>query len=233
VNDPTLLGYDKIGQVRWLADEICRACKKTYRLGKFVCINKLMVGYKEKYYPLTLKTKKWSIKIWCLASSVTKYVFSFFIYCDKADLVYEETLAYLVVMNLVEALYNVGHVVLMDNYFTSIGLFKELFSKGFGATSNICSNCIGLPNAMRRTKEFNKMDQGSLDWRMHESRGISSVLWKNKQMVLLISTSAIPIGFPCVLVDSDMKCFWREYFLDYIFGTAAGEDSAMGDQDVG
>jgi hypothetical protein len=27
--------------------------------------------------------------------------------------------------------------------------------------------------------------------------------------------------------------FLRDYFLDYIFGVAAGEDSAMDDQDVG
>jgi hypothetical protein len=37
---------------------------------------------------------------------------------------------------------------------------------------------------------------------MHESRSMSSVLWKDKKPVLLLSTSAIPIGFPCVPVDT-------------------------------
>jgi hypothetical protein len=32
---------------------------------------------------------------------------------------------------------------------------------------------------------------------MHKSRSISCVLWKNKKPVLLISTHAMPIGYPC------------------------------------
>ena len=40
-----------------------------------------------------------------------------------------ETLVHAVVLNLLERLHDVGHVIVMDNYFTSIGLFKELRSK--------------------------------------------------------------------------------------------------------
>ena len=36
---------------------------------------------------------------------------------------------------------------------------------------------------------------------MHESRGIRSVLWKDKRPLLLISTHAQPIGFPCKPMD--------------------------------
>jgi hypothetical protein len=36
---------------------------------------------------------------------------------------------------------------------------------------------------------------------MHESRSISCVIWKDKCPVLLISTHANPIGFPCVPRD--------------------------------
>jgi hypothetical protein len=43
--------------------------------------------------------------------------------------------------------------------------------------------------------------QGDLNWHMHESRGIGSILWKDKQPVLLISTHAQSIGFPCQPVD--------------------------------
>ena len=161
VHDPTLPGYDKIGQVRWLVDEIREACKKAYRLGKCICIDEMMVQYKGKYCPLRQympkKLEKWGIKIWCLASSVTKCVYNFFIYCSKVEPVCDtgviqsepngETLAHAVVLNLLEGLHDVGHIVVMDNYFISIGLFKELLSKGFGATWTICSNCVGLLEA--------------------------------------------------------------------------------------
>lgn len=46
------------------------------------------------------------------------------------------------------------------------------------------------------------MPYKTLYWRMHESRSMSLVLWKDKKPILFLSTSAIPIGFPCVLVDT-------------------------------
>jgi hypothetical protein len=91
-----------------------------------------------------------------------------------------ETLAHGMVLNLLEGLHDVGHVVVMDNYFTSIGFFKELLSRGFSATGTIRSNRVGLSEALKKTKEFNKMKQGSLDWHMHNPRGILCVLWKDK-----------------------------------------------------
>jgi hypothetical protein len=37
-------------------------------------------------------------------------------------------------------------------------------------------------------------------WSIHRSRGLSSVMWKDKCLVLLISTHALPICFPCMPV---------------------------------
>ena len=45
-----------------------------------------------------------------------------------------------VVLNMVEGLDGKGHVVVMDNYLSSIGLFTELASRGIYATSTMCSN---------------------------------------------------------------------------------------------
>ena len=43
-------------------------------------------------------------------------------------------LAHEVVMQLLKGLWSVGHYVVMDNFFSSIGLFMELLSKGTYAT---------------------------------------------------------------------------------------------------
>jgi hypothetical protein len=37
---------------------------------------------------------------------------------------------------------------------------------------------------------------------MHESRKMACVLWKDKKPVLLLSTHAIPIGYPCMPVPT-------------------------------
>jgi hypothetical protein len=94
---------------------------------------------------------------------------------------------------MVEGMENEGHVVVMDNYFTVVGLFKKLLDRGIYATGTMRSNRVGLPVKLADTKEFNKNIQGTLDWRMHDSRKVSCVVWKNKKPVLLLSTHAKPI----------------------------------------
>ena len=71
------------------------------------------------------------------------------------------------------------------------------------------SNWVVLSEALKKTKEFNKMKQRSIDWCIYNSQGILCDLWKNKRPILLISTSATPIGFPCFPIDIvpiEMEC---------------------------
>jgi hypothetical protein len=73
--------------------------------------------------------------------------------------------------------------------------------KGIYATGTVRSNPIGLPSHLKNTRTWKKCDQGHIEWAMHDSRGLSCVMWKDKCPVLLISTHANPIGFPCVPRD--------------------------------
>jgi hypothetical protein len=103
---------------------------------------------------------------------------------------------------MVEGLDGKGHVVVMDNYFSSVGLFTEMAERGIYATGTMRSNRVGIPEEFKDTKSFNgRATQGELEWRMHDSRGIGCVLWKDKRPVLLLSSHAQPIGFPCQPVD--------------------------------
>jgi hypothetical protein len=138
-----------------------------------------------------------------LACSVTKFVRNFVIYCGKEEATSivepiareEPKLTHKVVMDLAKDIEGKWHIIAMDNFFTSVGLFKELGEKTIYATGTLRSNRIGIPSAFKDIKVFSRMPQGTLDWRMHESRFMSSVLWKDKKPILLLSTSAIPIGF--------------------------------------
>ena len=48
MNDPTLLKYDKMGQVHWLVDGIFEACQKKYKCGNFITID--MKIYQSYFY---------------------------------------------------------------------------------------------------------------------------------------------------------------------------------------
>ena len=89
-----------------------------------------------------------------------------------------------------------GHVITMNNFFSSIPLFKELLKRGTYATGTIRSNRVGLPDVLKDAKVFKKSAQSTLQWRMHESRQLSAIMWKDKKPVVIISSHAVPIQFP-------------------------------------
>jgi hypothetical protein len=178
--------------------------------GEFLTIDEMMVRYKGSYCPIwqymPKKPEKWGIKFWVLADSVSKFIFCFEIYCGKnleAKIRVEAPngeagAAYGVVMKLLEGLQEKRHYVVMDNYFCSILLFRDLVDKGIYAMGTVRSNRIGLPSHLKDTKPWRRCAQGHTKWAMHESRTMSCVMWKDKYPTFLISTHAKPIGFPCM-----------------------------------
>jgi hypothetical protein len=90
VREKGLPGYNKLGQVWWLVNVIRDSCKLVWKLRKFCTIDEMMIRYKGTYCPLRQdmpqKPQKWSIKVWCLACSVTKFVWNFAIYVVRRRL---------------------------------------------------------------------------------------------------------------------------------------------------
>jgi hypothetical protein len=109
VREKGLPDYDKLEQVQWLVIAIRDSCKRVWKLGKFCTIDEMMIRYKGTYCPLRQYIpQKWDIKIWCLACSITKFVWNFTIYCGKEEIIStvepiargEPKLAHKVVMEL-------------------------------------------------------------------------------------------------------------------------------------
>jgi hypothetical protein len=101
-----------------------------------------------------------------------------------------------VVHGLLVGLENRGHIVVMDNFFSSIPLFVDLLEKGTYATGTVRANRIGLPTALAKKSLYAKCTQGHLEWRMHKSQKISVIVWVDKKPVIVMSTVAPPIHGP-------------------------------------
>jgi hypothetical protein len=94
-----------------------------------------------------------------------KFVWNFAIYCGKEEAIStvkpivrgEPKLAHKVVMELSRDIKGKGHVIAMDNFFTGVGLFKELAEKTIYATGTLRSSCIGILSALKDTKAFSRM----------------------------------------------------------------------------
>jgi hypothetical protein len=54
---------------------------------------------------------------------------------------------------------------------------------------------------LKNTKAWRRCNQEHIEWAMHDSRCFNCVMWKDKCLVLLISTHANPIGFFCKPCD--------------------------------
>jgi hypothetical protein len=159
-----------------LINSIRESCKKAWNLGKYLTINEMMIRYKGSYCPsrqyMPNKPEKWDTKVWCLADSITKFVGNFQIYVEKLQNVEEEeqrahrdsTLAHGVVVDFLGGHENKGHVVAMDNYFTSVGLFKDLLDRGIYATRTLRSNRVGIPSILKNKKQYRRSLQGTLVW---------------------------------------------------------------------
>jgi hypothetical protein len=85
-------------------------------------------------------------------------------------------LAHWFVKDLMVGLENNGHVIVMDNYFTSVGLFRNLEWRGIYAIETMRFNKVDLHLDMKKIKECKRRMQGNLKWFMHELRRMCSVL---------------------------------------------------------
>jgi hypothetical protein len=113
-------------------------------------------------------------------------------YGDKDSKKVESNQGQRIVQSLMTGLENRGYVVVMYNFFSRVQLFAELLDKGIYAIRTVRTNRIILPNTMKNHKQFDKNEQGSLDWRMHGDWQMAAAMWKDKKIVCLISTHAWP-----------------------------------------
>ena len=119
------------------------------QLGQFETIDEIIVRYKGKYglgmkKCMPNKPVKFGFKIWIATNSESKYLHNFQVYTG-ADLKKnlcgakgrEAKIGYEVLMHLMQDLHGLGHVIVMDNFFTSPRLLVDLFEKGTMGTCTV------------------------------------------------------------------------------------------------
>jgi hypothetical protein len=125
----------------------------------------MMIQYKGSYCPahqyMPNKPEKWRVKVWCLTDSKSKFVYNFEIYCGKNAngpegqapvRIGEGNMVRNVVLGLMEGLEGQGHVLVTDNYFSSIGLFTTLANRDIYAMGTARANRVGLPSDLKNLR---------------------------------------------------------------------------------
>ncbi|CAG5123299.1 unnamed protein product [Candidula unifasciata] len=149
-------GYSKAFKIRPFVDALLPLFQRHFTPSKELSVDESMIAFKGRtnlmqYMPL--KPSKWGMKAWALADSKTGYLWNWQLYLGKED-THDPTqgLAHRVVTSLVAPLYGKGHVVNIDNFFSSPVLFKELAVNQTGACGTLRSNRRGVPAAVKAAK---------------------------------------------------------------------------------
>ena len=72
----------------------------------------------------------------------------------------EVRLAHNLVVRLLEGLWHHGHIVVMDNHFSSVVFFLDLLLWSTYATATMRANYIGVLKDLKSTKAFKNVSQG-------------------------------------------------------------------------
>ncbi|XP_069496512.1 piggyBac transposable element-derived protein 4-like [Ambystoma mexicanum] len=162
-NDPN---YDKLFKIRPFLEHFTRRFSGVYVPGQHISIEESLVLYQgrllfKQYVPS--KRAQHGIKVYVLCESNTGYAYSMRVYAGKyCNINPPGSPAYLgvrekIVWDLCSSLFNKGHHLYVDKFYTGIPLFKELHSLGTLACGTIHSNQKGFPKQL----VCKKLDKGA------------------------------------------------------------------------
>ena len=90
----------------------------------------------QKQY-MKAKIIKWGYKIWKVCDASSAYTLNLDVYPGAAEGKKEQGLAYSVVMKMMDQYLDKNHVVVMDNFFTSVPLFLDLLTRSTYACGTV------------------------------------------------------------------------------------------------
>jgi hypothetical protein len=145
------------------------------------------------------KPVKFGIKVWALASSQSRYVSNLIVYFGAGDTREEDELVGAdAVLMAVRGLERRGHVIITDNFFTSVKLFMTLLDYGFYATGTVKKGSKGFPSSLAGFPKQYRPQRGTVVVKMHHSHKICVVVWMDLKTVWLLSIALDLVNPTCV-----------------------------------
>ena len=183
---------DKLRKVKPLLDIFKQRFQELYQPRQNVAIDERIVKSRHRSGIKQFnkdKPTRWGIKLWVLADSSNGYTIDFNVYFGKVkgQNVSAKGLGYDVVMKLMDPYFHQGYHLYVDNFYTSVSLFKDLFAKDVRATGTIRDNRRDFPDNLKNSKRWAKgKDRGSVRW--VRDGPCLAVQWLDSKVVSVITT---------------------------------------------
>ena len=184
---------DRLWKVRPVISAVVAACRTLYRPNREASIDEAMVAFKgrssmKQYLPM--KPVKRGFKIWVRADSHNGYISRFECYTGKKGDTTEVGLGGKVVERLTRDLVGKNYHIYMDNFFSSVSLYKSLLRDKIYCTGTLRSNRRYFPSEL---KPFVKKGLAKRGDSIVRQEGNTCVLvWQDTRPVVSISTGHNP-----------------------------------------
>lgn len=179
----------KLNKIWPIYEDFSKKFSKFYSLDRDVTIDESLLLYKgrlgwKQYIPL--KRARFGIKSYLLCESKSGYVWSFIIYTGKGTVINQNYAAYgltsQIVLSLMEPLFNLGHCLITDNFYSSPQLSDILLTKQTDTYGTAKANRKEMPPLMH-TK---KVPKGKI---IGYQRGkLLALRWRDKKDIIMLST---------------------------------------------
>ncbi|XP_043288321.1 piggyBac transposable element-derived protein 4-like isoform X1 [Venturia canescens] len=180
---------DRFALIREIWDKFITNCGKYYRPYEMCTLDEQMVGFKGRcifrmYLPS--KPDRYGIKFFMLNDSKTCYMMKAVPYLGKTTQQRNEPLAHFFVRELVEPIRDSNRTVVMDNWFTSIGLFQILLNEyNLKAIGTIRKNKKEIPRSFTE-----KAPPSTTKYCFANNQTLLSYVPKRNKIVLILSSNS-------------------------------------------
>lgn len=114
------------------------------------------------------------------------------------------------VLQSIRGFENRGHVIVCDNFFTSVQLCMSLMERGFWMTGTVKKGSRGFPTSLGGlSKKSHLPPRGTLMVKMHRNRQVAAVCWIDNKPVWLLSSTTDPID-PAARAERWLRSNYRE-----------------------
>ena len=179
---------DKLYKLRPLMDKVQHLYTEIYCPHKELSVDETIIKFKGalqflQYLPD--KPTKWGIKLWSLCDARTGYLLKFMVYLGAEPNAPKVPggLGSRVVLDILHDFKYLGHEVYMDNYYSSIPLYRSLKKLDIGATGTINIRRKYLPTELKTIK----LKQGDLPAYWVENKEILACTWQDIGRVNMLS----------------------------------------------
>ena len=198
VDNSTLLNrsdpeYDRLCRIRPVVDSVLEACKFNYRPHRHQSIDEAMIAFKgrnsmKQYMPK--KPTKRGFKVWVRADTTNGYVSQFELYTRKQGSNVEVGLGGNVVTRLTRDLVGKFYHVFMDNFFSSVALFRRLLADNIYATGTLRSNRKMFPADLVSSVKRGLPSRGDIEFQ--QDGNLAIFVWQDTKEVVIMSTAHSP-----------------------------------------